>query len=136
MTHYDELRKYKDISLKSYDGINCPCIVTKVIDGDTLEILCKIEEKFEKHRLRLYGIDTPEIHTRNIEEKEDGLHAKKVLSRFVEKHNGEGNIKFMKDDKYGRRLGELFINNINVKDYLLECECGVSYFGGKKNKTY
>ena len=55
--------------------------VTKVIDGDTIDVI--IDMGFDilyKSRVRLFGIDTPESRTRNLEEKKRGLISKKFLT--------------------------------------------------------
>ena len=47
------------------------CTVVKIIDGDTVDV--DIDLGFgvwmKKQRIRLYGIDTPESRTRDLEEK-------------------------------------------------------------------
>ena len=51
------------------------CKIVKVIDGDTVDV--DIDLGFgvwlHKERIRLYGIDTPESRTRDLEEKEFSL---------------------------------------------------------------
>ena len=53
------------------------CSVNRVIDGDTLDV--DIDLGFNvilyKQRLRLFGINTPEVRTRDLEEKQKGLSA-------------------------------------------------------------
>ena len=47
------------------------CKIVKIIDGDTVDV--DIDLGFgvwlKKQRIRLYGIDTPESRTRDLEEK-------------------------------------------------------------------
>jgi micrococcal nuclease len=54
------------------------CTLLKVIDGDTIDV--DIDLGFgvtlSNQRLRLYGINTPETRTRDLEEKRRGLIAK------------------------------------------------------------
>ena len=54
------------------------CKIVKVIDGDTVDV--DIDLGFgvwlHKERIRLYGIDTPESRTRDLEEKKYGLKQK------------------------------------------------------------
>ena len=58
------------------------CKVVKIIDGDTVDV--DIDLGFgvwlHKERVRLYGIDTPESRTRDLEEKKYGLKDYKDLS--------------------------------------------------------
>ena len=61
------------------------CKVTRVVDGDTVDI--DIDLGFgvwlHKERVRIYGIDTPESRTRDKEEKKFGLMAKEFVKQFV-----------------------------------------------------
>ena len=41
----------------------------KVTDGDTVKIVFPINKKFYKFSCRLYGIDTPEMKSHDINEK-------------------------------------------------------------------
>ena len=51
------------------------CKLVKVVDGDTIDV--DIDLGFgvwlRKQRIRMYGIDTPESRTRDLEEKKYGL---------------------------------------------------------------
>ena len=55
------------------------CSIVKVIDGDTVDV--DIDLGFgvwmTNERVRLYGIDTPESRTRDLDEKKYGLLAKR-----------------------------------------------------------
>ena len=57
------------------------CTIVKVIDGDTVDV--DIDLGFgvwlKKQRIRLYGIDTPESRTRDLEEKKYGNASPKGL---------------------------------------------------------
>jgi|TARA_R100000988_G_C3889643_1_gene112189 micrococcal nuclease len=68
--------------------------VLKVIDGDTVDV--DIDLGFgvwlKNERVRLYGIDTPESRTRDLEEKKFGLAAKERLKELL------------KDDVYLRTM--------------------------------
>ena len=85
----------------------------RVIDGDTID--CVIDLGFDikyKCRVRLKGIDTPEIRTKDLEEKKRGFAAKErvvellsVCETFIIK------TELDKKGKYGRILGTIFINN-------------------------
>ena len=55
--------------------------IVKVVDGDTVDV--DIDLGFgiwmKNERVRLFGIDTPESRTRDLEEKKYGLAAKEYL---------------------------------------------------------
>ena len=57
------------------------CTIRKVVDGDTVDV--DIDLGFgiwmKKQRIRLFGMDTPESRTRDLEEKKYGLLAKQKM---------------------------------------------------------
>ena len=83
------------------------CKVVHIVDGDTVDI--DIDLGFgvwlRDQRVRLYGIDTPESRTRDLEEKKYGLAAKEFLTKWLS--SGTVSIKTHKDakGKFGRILG-------------------------------
>ena len=113
----------------------------RVIDGDTVD--ANIDLGFDvsvKKRIRFMGINTPESRTRDLEEKAKGLAAKDRVKCLLE---GCDNIELKSYGvgKYGRCLGELFINIIDgeelpimesVNQLLIKEGHAVEYFGGKR----
>lgn len=100
------------------------CSLLRVIDGDTIDAL--IDLGFDvsiKQRIRLYGIDTPECRTRDLEEKALGLAAKQRLIELLPVTFKIQTI-FNKRGKYGRVLGILLVSrdniDININDQLVE----------------
>ena len=109
----------------------------RVVDGDTVDVT--IDCGFNMHikeRVRLYGIDTPESRTRDLEEKARGLAAKDRLIEILESFGNKFVVKTSidKKGKFGRLLGELISKNgeQNANQMLLEEGHAVEYFGGKK----
>ena len=50
--------------------------IVKVLDGDTIDVLIDLGfDLYKKERVRIAGVDTPEKRTRDLEEKELGIHA-------------------------------------------------------------
>ena len=84
-------------------------------------------------RVRLYGINTPESRTRDLEEKKLGLAAKDRVKELCPVGSSIM-IKTTKDGKgkYGRILGEIFVGDVSVNKQLVEEGHAVEYFGGKK----
>ena len=77
--------------------------VVKVTDGDTITIL---DANQTQHKVRLYGIDTPEY------KQPYSRVATKALAGLVE---GEGVGVDVKDtDSYGRTVGVVYKGNVNV----------------------
>ena len=99
------------------------CKVDRIIDGDTVDV--DIDLGFgvwlHKERIRLYGIDTPESRTRDLEEKKYGLAAKKFLTGMLDDPAGII-LKTHKDatGKFGRILGELW-RTTNYADQSINC---------------
>ena len=64
------------------------CKIVKVVDGDTVDV--DIDLGFgvwlHKERIRMFGIDTPESRTRDLEEKKFGLAAKQFLESSTHHH--------------------------------------------------
>ena len=117
------------------------CKVVKIIDGDTVDV--DIDLGFgvwlHKERIRLYGIDTPESRTRDLEEKKYGNAAKKFLTGMLDDEAGIL-LKTQKDaeGKFGRILGELWRTtnyaDQSINDYLVEKHHAVSYYGQSKDE--
>jgi len=118
------------------------CKITRVVDGDTVDV--DIDLGFgvclHKERVRIYGIDTPESRTRDLEEKARGLAAKDRLKAILE---GAKKIQLCSHGvgKYGRCLGELHIDMVdgkecltleNVNELLIKEGHAMEYHGGKR----
>lgn len=95
-------------------------ILEKVVDGDTVDIWIDLGFSIRmKERLRLYGIDTAELRSRDPEEKELAYKAK---DRLVELLPNEFIIRTHKDGrgKFGRILAELIVDDVNLNQLLIE----------------
>ena len=85
--------------------------VKKVVDGDTFDIVIDLGfDTLRKGRVRLYGVNTPESRTSNLEEKKMGLAAKEFTDQWLTKANHKVKIETIidKNEKYGRVLAELY----------------------------
>ena len=83
--------------------------INRVVDGDTVDL--DIDLGFNitiSHRVRLKDINTPEVRTKDLEEKTKGLAAKVWLEEQLSRE-GEWIIETYKEDKYGRILGTLYL---------------------------
>ena len=111
------------------------CTVTRVVDGDTIDVILDLGFSIlHKCRVRLYGIDTPESRTKNQDEKARGKLAAKYLKDSI--NNGTEIIlrSKLKDSKgkYGRVLGEIIVDNININQSMIEKYLAVQYTGQSK----
>ena len=113
----------------------------KIVDGDTIDV--DIDLGFgvvlANQRIRLYGIDTPESRTRDLEEKKCG----KLAAKFLEDNlpttftlrtrlDGKG--------KFGRILGELvtyyaeYDREVSLNKVMIDKKLAVAYHGQSKDE--
>ena len=113
----------------------------RVVDGDTIDALIDVGfDIWVKKRIRYKGIDTWESRTRDLEEKAKGLEAKarnKELLIEVSSKSGYFRLKSYGVGKYGRVLGEIFIEDnegkqYNINETLISEGHAYVYEGGKK----
>jgi micrococcal nuclease len=114
--------------------------IVKIVDGDTVDV--DIDLGFgvwmHKERIRLFGIDTPESRTRDLEEKKYGLAAKKFLTGMLDDEGGII-LKTHKDKtgKFGRILGELWRTtnyaDQSINNYMIDKHHAVMYLGQSKD---
>ena len=92
--------------------------VIKVVDGDTIDLMLDLGfSTYVKKRIRLNAINAYESRTRNKKEKKKGLAAKARLMELCDK--GDIILKSCGVGKYGRILGELYIQGANINNILL-----------------
>ena len=105
----------------------------KVYDGDTITIISKLpydESPLYRFSIRINSIDCPEIKGKDNDEKEVALLAKKEMTELVFNKNVE--LINLKNEKYGRILADVYINDYNVANHMLEKRLAVSYNGKTK----
>ncbi len=112
------------------------CTVERVVDGDTIDVTLDLGfDILHKCRVRLYGIDTPESRTRNLDEKARGKMAGSFLEEAIE--DGEKVViqTKLKDSKgkYGRVLGDVVVDGININQLMVKCHLAVAYHGQSKD---
>ena len=115
------------------------CKVVKIIDGDTVDVDINLGFGvwLKKERIRMFGIDTPESRTRDLEEKKYGKAAKEFITGMLDDEGGIV-LKTRKDKegKYGRILGELWrttdFADKSINDYMIEKHHAVAYHGQSK----
>lgn len=111
------------------------CSVSKVVDGDTVD--CEIDLGFDivyKSRVRLYGIDTPESRTKDLDEKARG----KLASDFLAQHILHADkvviqTKLDKKGKFGRVLGVIVADGVDLNQALIDNYLAVAYTGQSKD---
>ena len=81
--------------------------------------------------LRLYGIDTPELSSKNKKERRRALKAKKFVQQKL-KGAKMINLKDCRKDKYFRLNCRVEYDNKDLTKELLKRHYGYEYYGGKK----
>ena len=99
------------------------CEVKRVVDGDTVDVVLDLGFDISySTRVRLYGIDTPESRTRDLDEKARGKMAGTFLKEAIE--DGEKVVvqTKLKDSKgkYGRVLGEIIVDDVNINQLMIK----------------
>lgn len=112
----------------------------RVIDGDTIDANIDLGFDTWVKKSEVFGVNTPESRTRDLEEKAKGLAAKDRVKQLLE---GSNRIQLTSYGvgKYGRCLGELHIDVVDgkekitmesVNELLIKEGHAVEYHGGKR----
>ena len=117
------------------------CKIVRVVDGDTVDV--DIDLGFgvwlQKQRIRMYGIDTPESRTRDLEEKKYGIMAKEIVKKYIPEGSTQTLItKKDKSGKYGRILGSFKImfeeQETTLNEWMVKYHYGAEYYGQSKKE--
>jgi len=92
-------------------------IIKECYDGDTCTTIYN-------ERIRLACIDTPELKGSKAKPKE-AKEAKIFLNNLIA--NKEVNIRRIDNDRYGRTVAELFINDVNIQKLIVKNGHGKIY---------
>jgi micrococcal nuclease len=100
---------------KKHDNIEFEGTVTYIVDGDTLDI--------NDNRIRLALVNTPERG------QEGYMDAKKLLQNLCLNKKGEVDIDDgqRRGDRYGREVGVVYCDGINVNKALMENSLAIIY---------
>ena len=111
--------------------------IRRIVDGDTVDV--DIDLGFDmilsKQRIRLYGIDAPESRTRDKAEKFYGKLAGQFLKDQCKKGSSITLRTYLdKKGKYGRILGEIIVDGVNINQLMIEEHMAVEYDGRSKEE--
>ena len=119
--------------------------INRVVDGDTIDVTIDLGfDLYKKERVRVAGVDTPEKRTRNLEEKELGIHATNWLKEKLEDTiAGDDELSIRTElvggvGKYGRLLGWLYIgdSDVSLNEQMIDEGYAWCYDGGTKQKNF
>ncbi len=109
--------------------------ILRIIDGDTIIVSAPfLPDPLKKQRpLRLSNVDVPNIKRWANCDKEAklGLYAKSYVEDLVKKSKKQ-QVKIVGYDKYGRFLGQIFLDGKSLSGSLIEKKLAKHYYGGKK----
>lgn len=92
--------------------------IIDVYDGDTVTAVVDLGFlHYQEMKLRLYGIDTPELRG---EEREAGLIVRDILRELILNKEVEIHTYKDKQGKYGRYLATIVLDGININQWLLD----------------
>ena len=119
--------------------------VIDIYDADTITVILFFRNDPSIIKLRLFGIDTPEMKPKNdneneiIKEKALAIIAKIVLTDLIKNNNDLLYIKTNGSEKYGRTLATLFLkkdDTTSINQKLIDLKLADSYYGKKKEKIF
>lgn len=114
--------------------------VIKVYDGDTITIATTLpiinDTNIYRFSVRLAGIDTAEIHSKNKLEREIAEKSREILHQLIFGKIVE--LKNIKFEKYGRLLADVYTidTQIHVNDYMLKHGYANPYDGKTKSHIF
>lgn len=120
----------KNTQVFSFKNLKTKAKVIKVYDGDTIWVAFNYQGKYIRIKIRLDGIDTPELRSSNRIEKKKAIDARDYLKRMID--NRIITLHCGKFDKYGRLLGTIYYKNVNINTNMIDVKHAVAYDGGKK----
>ena len=134
-------------------GLNTTGRLVDIIDGDSVSIILPMFNNFYKYHIRLSGIDTCEMRSKNEKCINLAIKARDTLLELVtrsktrsETHSETRHeirdildrnvvivfVKCLDFDKYGRLLANVFFDNENLSEYLLKHKLAYTYTGHTK----
>jgi micrococcal nuclease len=104
------------------------------VDGDTITIATRLMQfsgdTIFKFPVRLSGIDTPELRTKNDDERKAALIVRDALADLILQK--DVTLSHVTYDKYGRLLADVRFGEIHLSHWLIENRFAVEYFGKTK----
>ena len=104
-------------------------------DGDTFvfDLGNNLPDLFRTMPVRLYGIDTPEVGTKNLAEKAAGIKARDFVTYEMKSAHKISLVECSKD-KYFRLLCRVDYDGKDLTTELINRGYGYAYYGDKKNQ--
>ena len=134
---YQSVQKYKtnaDICEHTINSFKCVKYIS-AFDGDTITVdIPNVPIYFGYHaKVRISGIDAPEITSKNACERKVAEEAKNKTTMLLIAAKRIDLININKE-KYGRILADVLVDGISIGPLLLKDKLAYEYFGGTKQK--
>lgn len=130
-------------------GFNTTGRLVDIIDGDSMSIILPVLNNFYKYQIRLSGIDTCEMRSKNEKCRNLAIRARDSLLELVTGNHIYSQtrheiqeildkkvvvvfLECLDFDKYGRLLANVFFDNTNLSEYLLKHKLAYHYTGHTK----
>jgi endonuclease YncB( thermonuclease family) len=111
-------------------GHKCLAKVVHVYDGDTVHLVFEFLGQLFKWHTRIAHVDTPELRTKNLEEKKLGYQTRDKLIEYI--HGKVVEVVCLDFDKYGRVLAEITYNGERIDEWLITNGYAKPYEGKTK----
>jgi micrococcal nuclease len=110
--------------------------VLDVYDADTCTLVIDLGFKvYIKEKVRLSGIDTPEIRTKNLMEKRAALKARDFVRKMILEKTVT--ISTRKEGKFGRYIADIFLDTgTHLNTLLVKRGYAREYDGGKRRAWF
>lgn len=148
-----------DVPRFDFDGQKFWVRLHSIHDGDTVGVVTEIDSKLYRMTTRLIGLDTPEIRTKDLNEKKlaiaarnrvanwalpehfqvNGVYTEKEIKQLLAQNPVLLWMKCGETEKYGRITSELFADsseNSCINSILLKEGYGDAYEGGTKIRSW
>ena len=120
---------HNTFNFSSVELINC-------YDGDTCRFNI-LDSHFPQYlnpmSIRVYGVDTKEMKSKNLQDKEKAIEAKNFTINFVKVANKDLKLINCIKDKYFIFDCEFTFKDKNLAQELINNNLAIPYFGGKKS---
>jgi endonuclease YncB( thermonuclease family) len=118
--------------LFTLQGLETRAKCTKCYDADTVHLVFPYGDKLHRWTCRLLGIDSAEIRTTDLKEKEHATRARDyVRARILDK---VVTVTCGKFDKYGRLLVTIYYEGVNLNEHLVAEGFAYEYTGKTKRQ--
>ena len=109
--------------------------VDKVYDGDTITVTINGYPAIigEKISVRIYGVDTPELHDKDKVIKAFALFVRDYVRELINKAK-RIELRNIRRGKYFRIVAEVFLDGQSLTKLLLKNKFAKPYFGGHKQQ--